>query len=175
MSVGELRFELDDSKPDPEEVAKLLVEAREARRLEGLGDGGAEALANAMIGCGSKHTPLTLSLSKGAIGVTKVLLDHGADPNLRNADNKLPLSIAIRKRDEASLSLLIRNGANVFASVNETSWTPQVFGGCCVHNDRGCRANATNSFASTVFILPLPRVFSQAARLLFDLFSRVRP
>ena len=159
MSAGELRFELDNSKPDPEEVAKLLVEAREARRLEGLGDGGAEALANAMIGCGSKaHTPLTLSLSKGAVGVTKVLLDHGADPNLRNADNKLPLSVAIRKRDEASLSLLIRNGANVFASVNETSWTPQVVGDC-VHNDCGSRANSTNPFVSTVFTLPLPRVF----------------
>ena len=113
MSVGELRFELDNSRPDPQEVEKLLVEAREARRLEGLGDGGAEALANELIGCGSIHSVLTLSLTKGAIGVTKILLEHGADPNLRNADKKLPLSIAIRRRDEASLVLLIKSGANV--------------------------------------------------------------
>ena len=166
MSIGELRFELDSSKPNPARVGELLLEAREARRLEGLGDSGDEALANELIGCGCKHSPLTLALSKGSLSVTKVLLAHGADPNLRNADGKVPLAIAIRKRDQASLKLLIDSGADIRAVVNKTAWTAWVvilFSSAASHT---ITRQFTLSFPSICegYTLLLPRVSFKVAR-----------
>ena len=56
-------------------------------------------------------TPLTLSVHRGELGISKLLLEHGAQPNRHCPDGRTPLSNAADKWNASILSLLLSYGA----------------------------------------------------------------
>lgn len=59
------------------------------------------------------RTPLSQALLRGrSLDMIRLLLDHGADPNQRNADGTSPYVLARRYRNDPAANLLIEFGAN---------------------------------------------------------------
>lgn len=51
--------------------------------------------------------------SDGDLATTRLLLDHGADPNARNGSNELPLGYACSYEQWEAAKLLVERGADV--------------------------------------------------------------
>jgi hypothetical protein len=61
----------------------------------------------------SQATPLVFAASAGKTGIVKLLLDHGANPNLCSWDNVCPIWWATKSGSYDTVRLLIKSGANV--------------------------------------------------------------
>lgn len=67
----------------------------------------------------SQNTVLHWTIGEGAIGLTQLLLDHGADVNAVNAEGNTPLHWAIGEEQQPIAELLLDRGANVDAKGTE--------------------------------------------------------
>lgn len=57
--------------------------------------------------------PLHRAVQRGAVDCVRVLLNHGADVNLRDSSNRLAINLAISARQFECIVLLIESGASV--------------------------------------------------------------
>lgn len=57
--------------------------------------------------------PIDVAASDGSAGMVRLLLDHGADPNLGDGWNATPLSAAVEGESIETMQLLIQRGARV--------------------------------------------------------------
>ena len=100
-----------------------LVRAGDAARLEGLFERGFDA---PNIRDGKGNTLLMLASYNSQIETTRVLLEHGGDPQLANDMGQIPLAGAAFKGDTEMVSLLIEHGADVNARMADGK-TPLMF------------------------------------------------
>jgi ankyrin repeat protein len=64
--------------------------------------------------CDDKHrTCLHISSSKGNIDIVRVLLDFGADPNIRDCVHNLPIHLAIISSHVPIVTLLLEANTNI--------------------------------------------------------------
>jgi len=89
-----------------------LVRAGDAARLKGLFERGFDA---PNIRDGKGNSLLMLASYNGQFETTRVLLEHGGDPQLANDMGQIPLAGAAFKGDAAMTRLLIEYGADVNA------------------------------------------------------------
>jgi len=67
------------------------------------------------------RTSLEGSVVYGCAGITKVLLEAGANPNLRNHDRVTPLFYSVTQDDIAATKMLLEHGADASASFDGVS------------------------------------------------------
>lgn len=67
-------------------------------------------------------TPLILAVSNRDYDLSKLLIENGADVNIRNKEGETALHIAEKKEEKEIVKLLIEHGANVFA-INKNNKT----------------------------------------------------
>jgi ankyrin repeat protein len=67
---------------------------------------------NINVECIPYGTPLLLALEKGYLDIARVLLAHGADPNLMDSCAVIPLLKAYSRRNFEGMRLLLEHGAN---------------------------------------------------------------
>lgn len=91
-----------------------LVRTGDAARLKGLFERG---FAAPNIRDGKGNSLLMLASYNGQLEMTRVLLEHGGDPQLANDMGQIPLSGAAFKSDAAMTRLLIEHGADVNAQM----------------------------------------------------------
>jgi ankyrin repeat protein len=89
-----------------------LVRAGEATRLKGLFERGFDA---PNIRDGKGNSLLMLASYNGQLETTRVLLEHGGDPQRANDMGQIPLAGAAFKGNTAMAQLLIEHGADVNA------------------------------------------------------------
>ena len=89
-----------------------LVRSSDAARLQGLFEKGFDA---PNIRDGKGNTLLMLASYNGQLEMTRVLLEHGANPQIANDMGQIPLAGAAFKGNTAMAKLLIENGADVNA------------------------------------------------------------
>ncbi len=58
------------------------------------------------------HTPLILSVSRGRIGIVKLLLEHGADVHALNGEGQTPYQLSLQKGYREIANLLLEHGAD---------------------------------------------------------------
>lgn len=91
-----------------------LVRSGDATRLQGLFERGFDA---PNIRDGKGNTLLMLASYNGQLEMTRVLLEHGGDPQIANDMGQIPLAGAAFKGDATMAKLLIEHGANVNAQM----------------------------------------------------------
>ena len=69
------------------------------------------------------HTALHIAAKKGFKDIAALLLEHGADVNLRDGEGNTPLHYAARNFDAKMLHFLVKQGANIDAR-NRANFTP---------------------------------------------------
>lgn len=108
-----------------EMIQQLFQIARsgDAARLQGLFERGFDA---PNIRDGNGNSLLMLASYHGRLGATRVLLEHGGDPQLANDMGQIPLAGAAFKGDTEMARLLIERGANVNAQMPDGK-TPLMF------------------------------------------------
>lgn len=89
-----------------------LVRTSDAERMRGLFEKGFDA---PNIRDGKGNTLLMLASYNGQVEMTRVLLEHGADPQIANDMGQIPLAGAAFKGNAAMTKLLIEHGADVNA------------------------------------------------------------
>lgn len=89
-----------------------LARSGDAARLKGLFERGFDA---PNIRDGKGNSLLMLASYNGQLDATRVLLEHGGDPQLANDMGQIPLAGAAFKGDAAIARLLIEHGAEVNA------------------------------------------------------------
>lgn len=72
--------------------------------------------------CGER-TPLHWAAYNGHVGCTKLLLDHGADPDSRNYSCRTPIQEATMRGRKSVVQVLLDHGADVSPRDN-VGWTP---------------------------------------------------
>jgi ankyrin repeat protein len=115
-SAEDVRAALKE-KPDvnatatPLRITALMCAAHDAAKLRLLIDAGADARASTTAG----HTALLVAADyAGAVDSVRVLLQHGADPNVRTKGNLgVPLARAVLHGDRSVATLLLDAGALV--------------------------------------------------------------
>lgn len=70
------------------------------------------------------HTPLHAAVLEGSIEPVRMLLDHGADPNVRNSNGNTPLYDAVGLDREDLVKLLLKKGADVNMTEGVFGFTP---------------------------------------------------
>ena len=100
-----------------------LVRAGDAARLKGLFERGFNA---PNIRDGKGNTLLMLASYNGQLETTRVLLEHGGDPQLANDMGQIPLAGAAFKGNAEMTRLLIEYGADVNARMPDGK-TPLMF------------------------------------------------
>src|SRR5258708_9421067 len=78
---------------------------------------------NARAGSKFRNTPLQTALLCGQVATTKVLLDHGADPLVRQSKGATPMHEAALIGRVELLELLVQHGAEL-SSVSDNGMTP---------------------------------------------------
>lgn len=91
-----------------------LVRTNDAARLQGLFERGFDA---PNIRDGKGNSLLMLASYNGNFEMTRVLLEHGGDPQIANDMGQIPLAGAAFKGDAAMARLLIEGGADVNAQM----------------------------------------------------------
>jgi ankyrin repeat protein len=106
-------------------------------------------------------TPLHASVSEGHIGVSQLLLMHGADINSRCADNWTPLHTALYAGRLETAKWLLNHGADV-NSQDKHFWTPLHFSAdtghveaCRMLLEHNVELNCRNDHGSTPFCFAL--------------------
>lgn len=75
--------------------------------------GNIDAVANWIVDLpGGTTTPLHRAVMEGQLDILKLLLDHRADPNIRDEVNSTPLHLAIEVGRKKAVDLLLRHNAN---------------------------------------------------------------
>ncbi len=100
-----------------------LVRAGDAARLKGLFERGFDA---PNIRDGKGNTLLMLASYNSQLEMTRVLLEHGGDPQIANDMGQIPLAGAAFKGDAEMTRLLIEHGADVNARMADGK-TPLMF------------------------------------------------
>jgi ankyrin repeat protein len=100
-----------------------LVRSGDAPRLKGLFERGFDA---PNIRDGKGNSLLMLASYNGQLETTRVLLEHGGDPQLANDMGQIPLAGAAFKGNTAMAQLLIEYGADVNARMPDGK-TPLMF------------------------------------------------
>lgn len=57
------------------------------------------------------NTPLTEAAFGGSARIVRTLLEHGADPNVRNHAGKTALALALEKGNRDAADVLLKHGA----------------------------------------------------------------
>lgn len=99
-------------------VIKFILDRKEVN--VNLGDGEPDYLRG--------NTPLTTAVARG-VELVKLLLDHGADPNLVNAKGSTPIVEASVSTDPAVIELLISRGADPYIANDDGDNAFDVFVG----------------------------------------------
>ena len=99
-------------------VIKFILDRKEVN--VNLGDGEPDYLRG--------NTPLTTAVARG-VELVKLLLDHGADPNLVNAKGSTPIVEASVSTDPAVIELLISRGADPYIAKDDGDNAFDVFVG----------------------------------------------
>ena len=100
-----------------------IVRAGDAARLKGLFERGFDA---PNIRDGKGNSLLMLASYNNQLEITRVLLEHGGDPQLANDMGQIPLAGAAFKGNTAMARLLIEHGADVNARMPDGK-TPLMF------------------------------------------------
>lgn len=100
-----------------------LVRSSDAARLRGLFEKGFDA---PNIRDGKGNTLLMLASYNEQLEMTRVLLEHGADPQIANDMGQIPLAGAAFKGNVEMAKILIENGADVNARMPDGK-TPLMF------------------------------------------------
>lgn len=112
--------------------------------INAVDEGGPQSLVECLIRAGAdvngwdgQHdsTPLLMAVFRGLHDVAKVLLLHGADPNVRGSEGDSPIRWCAAQRDHEMARLLIQYGA---------SKTIDQFGGACGLTALGIAAQNTD-------------------------------
>lgn len=85
------------------------------------------------------NTPLTMAIYKGSEEMVKMLLDHGADPQLYARGTVSPLDIAVWRTPRLNVKvveLLIRRGANASAQIWDGATALHQIARLCEHPQR---------------------------------------
>lgn len=115
--------EMDDETYEVMQQLFQLVRSGDAERLKGLFERGFNA-PNVRDGKG--NSLLMLASYNGQLEMTRVLLEHGGDPQLANDMGQIPLAGAAFKGDAQMARLLIEHGADVNARMPDGK-TPLMF------------------------------------------------
>ena len=83
-------------------------------------------------------TPLCCAAGAGNLDMTQLLLDHNADPNLRDSSGLGPLKLAASSGQTAMVELLIEGGADIDATHPASNRTALHF--ACLYNKPDCVA-----------------------------------
>ncbi|MGI4791559.1 MAG: ankyrin repeat domain-containing protein [Janthinobacterium lividum] len=105
----------------------------------------------------NKGTPLQRSIYCGLLGMMGLLLENGADPNLRRQpDMMTPLMLAVFMRNHAMVDLLLDHGADVNAvqerAISETALSTAAYKGDFALVQRLLKAGATIKDSQTALI-----------------------
>ncbi len=112
---GEFRFVMDEG--DAKKVRQLLEQGASAN-------------------CKADHDmyrPLHYALVKRRPDFVKPLLEHGAAPNSRDENGRLPLLLASRLGLSGCVRMLLQAGARVFQPLNERRWSALHVSAHCGH------------------------------------------
>lgn len=110
---------------------------------------------------GYNFTPLTRALDNENIELAKLLIESGADVNLKNHNNKYPLCMACDIGDLSLVKYMISKGANVNVTGKE-NYTPLLYAADCDSKDsleivkllveKGAKVNVSNDRGYTPLI-----------------------
>ena len=114
--VGELRATVREGSPDA--LTSLLAAAArgDVERVEGILDANPEVVSERgfLDDNTGRRTALHYAVGGSHEDVVRLLLDRGADPNVRDdGDNAIPLCFACEKNDLPIIRLLVEHGADV--------------------------------------------------------------
>jgi ankyrin repeat protein len=101
----------------------FFVEAVRENRIEDVKDllnSGADVNSKDMFG---GNTGLHWSARLGLTEMARLLIEKGANPNIRNDDNDTPLHWAAREGQKELVVILLAHGAKINA-VGKAGWTP---------------------------------------------------
>lgn len=111
---------------------------------------------------GYNFTPLTRALDNENIELAKLLIESGADVNLKNHNNKYPLCMACDIGDLSLVKYMISKGANVNVTGKE-NYTPLLYAADCDSKDsleivkllveKGAKVNVASENGYTPLIL----------------------
>ena len=87
---------------------------------------------------GLVYTLLSSAAGDGNLEIAQLLLDHNADPNLRNSNGTTPLMLAAGTGHVEIVELLIKRGADVYAAQPDHGSTALHF--ACMRNEPDCVA-----------------------------------
>lgn len=104
---------LADSRGVP--ALSIAVRAQVPQIVETLVKAGADI--NALSG-DRGYSPLMDAVQKGDLAMATLLVDHGANPDLRSKDGQTALIIAVGRGDVATVSMLLSRGANPLIADN---------------------------------------------------------
>ncbi len=115
--------EMDEETYEMIQQLFQLVRTGDAARLKGLFEKGFDA---PNIRDGKGNSLLMLASYNGQLEMTRVLLEHGGDPQLANDMGQIPLAGAAFKGNTAMAKLLLEHGADVNARMPDGK-TPLMF------------------------------------------------
>jgi len=72
----------------------------------------------------ARYSPWDSATERGYLRVVKLLLEHGADPNIQNKDGMTPLHFATERGSPEVVKLLLEHGADPNIQENKFGWTP---------------------------------------------------
>lgn len=118
------------------------------------------------------YTPLTLACYYGCTGIVLLLLNNGADPNMKNEFGKYPLTLASLLGQTEIVKLLLNNGADPNMPTNSGNYPltfASQFGRTEIVKlllDRGANVNAIDRYGKSPLYYAISNHYNEIAIIL---------